>query len=146
MDTIEFRLSQRRVLLIWTAACTLSGTVGLAAVLLRWGGPTPLLVSGFLVAPMTLNISSGHTRLDAKGLTTGTLLTRRHQPWSRITGFETRTTTYRGSDTFIYAMLSNGKRVKLSAPLDSTNGHDPEFAAKLERIRRHWAAATGPVF
>lgn len=47
-----------------------------------------------------------------------------------------------GKDWKVRVATADGKAFKLPAPLDSTNGSDPEFSARVGQINDRWHAIT----
>jgi hypothetical protein len=130
----------------WSStALVLIGVGGVAAAPEVSGHATGLLalpgLVGLILAPLTLDAGYGHTVLSPHGIRTHKLFSRHSCPWSEVTGIDTL--TRRGgrgpTESRIVVLRSTGKPFRLAAPLDSTNGRDPQFRAKFGQILNYWA-------
>jgi hypothetical protein len=89
VGTIEFKVSQRRGLLAWSAVSflLLLGAVADLATgtdILRADVRTMLIVLGAIAGPLLLELATGTTTLAATALTTKSLLGKRSCAWSEI--------------------------------------------------------------
>ena len=156
MDSIEFRLSQRRQWLRrgWIATVVfLIGVAGVAVAPEVSGNATGFLaipgLVGLIVAIISFNVAHGRTVLSPRGIRTGTLFGHHSCHWSEVAEIESvnfsvsryslPTEVPEGhGQAQIRIRRSSGKSFKLAAPRD-LNGPDPQLKAKFEEIRDYWA-------
>ena len=160
VDSIEYRLSQRRQFLRrgWIATLVfLIGVAGVAVAPSVSGHATGFLVipglAGLIVAIISFNVAQGRTMLSPRGIRTGTFFGHHSCRWPEVTEIESvNISASRYSrpaevseghgQAQIRIRRSSGKPFMLAAPRD-LNGPDPQLKAKLQEIRDYWASAQG---
>jgi PH (Pleckstrin Homology) domain-containing protein len=159
VDSIEYRLSQRRQFLIrgWIAtAVLLIGVAGVAASPAVSGHATGFLalpgLAGLGVAIISFNVAHARTVLSPQGIRTGTFFGHHSCPWSEVAEIEpVNISVSRYSrpaevpeghgQAQIRIRRSSGKSFRLAAPRD-LNGRDPQLHAKFQEISDYWAQAS----
>jgi hypothetical protein len=160
VDSIEYRLTQRRQWLRrgWIATLVfLIGVAGVAAAPEISGHATGFLalpgLVGLIVAIISFNVAHGRTVLSARGIRSGTFFSHHSCPWPEVAEIEpvnisvsryslpTEVPEGHGQAQ-IRIRRSSGKSFKLAAPRD-LNGPDPQLKAKFQEIRDYWANAQG---
>jgi hypothetical protein len=160
VDSIEYRLSQRRQFLRRGWIATLVFLIGVAGVAVApdvSGHATGLLVIpglvGLIVAIISFNVAHGRTILSPRGIRTGTFFGHHSCRWPEVAEIESvnfsvsryslPTEVPEGhGQAQIRIRRSSGKSFKLSAPRD-LNGPDPQLKARFQEIRDYWAKAQG---
>ena len=144
MDSITFRVAQRKILLIWSAVGAVCiALAALALVLHGYGAAILLGAFGLVVTPAGLDLAAGRTDLTPDGLETRTLFRKRFCRWDEIEAIGTRVRKGRGqSNTRIVVHLKIRKPIKLRAPYDSSVGGDPHFTESLQQIKGCWRKQT----
>jgi hypothetical protein len=158
VDSIEYRLSQRRQFLRrgWIATLVfLIGVAGVAVAPEVSGHATGFLVipglAGLIVATISFSVAHGRTVLSPHGIRTGTFFDHHSCRWPEVSAIESvnlsvsryslPTEVPEGhGQTQIRIRRSSGKSFKLAAPRD-LNGPDPQLKAKFQEIRDYWANA-----
>lgn len=137
MQTIEYRItSSQRMFFLWiggaiTALGLLLLALGTVSVIQLVLGPV-LIGYYFLFARFGSTLSASGIR--AHGLTTQDFA------WHDIADIDT--TNFLGS-TMVRLRLTNGRKVRLRAPVTGPLQRDPEFGQKLATIRHWWMSARG---
>ena len=158
MDSIEYRLFQRRQFLIrgWIATVVfLIGVAGVAVAPEVSGQATGFLalpgLAGLVVAIISFNVAHARTVVSPRGIRTGTFLGHHSCSWQEVAEIEpvnisvsryslpTEVPEGHGQAQ-IRIRRSAGKPFKLAAPRD-LNGRDPQLKAKFQEIRDYWANA-----
>ena len=160
MESIEYRLSQRRQFLRrgWIATVVfLIGVAGVAVAPEVSGNATGFLaipgLAGLGVAIISFNVAHGRTVLSPRGIRTGTFFGHHSCHWPEVaeigsvnisvSRYSRPTEVAEGhGQAQIRVRRSSGKSFTLAAPRD-INGPDPQLKAKLEEIRAYWANAQG---
>jgi hypothetical protein len=160
VESIEYRLSQRRQFLRrgWIATVVfLIGVAGVAVAPDVSGNATGFLalpgLAGLGVAIISFNVAHGRTVLSPRGIRTGTFFGRHSCRWSEVAEIESvnfsvsryslPTEVPEGhGQAQIRVRRSSGKSFKLAAPRD-LNGPDPQLKANFLQIRDYWANAEG---
>ena len=160
MESIEYRLSQRRQFLTrgWIATVVfLIGVAGVAVAPEVSGNATGFLaipgLAGLGVAIISFNVAHGRTVLSPRGIRTGTFFGHHSCHWPEVaeigsvnisvSRYSRPTEVAEGhGQAQIRVRRSSGKSFTLAAPRD-INGPDPQLKAKLEEIRAYWANAQG---
>jgi hypothetical protein len=160
VDSIDYRLSQRRQWLrrAWIATLVfLIGVVGVAVAPEVSGHATGFLVIpglvGLIVATISFNVAHGRTVLSSRGIRTGTFFGHHSCRWPEVAEIESvnfsvsryslPTEVPEGhGQAQIRIRLASGKSFKLAAPRD-LNGPDPQLKPKFQEIRDYWANAQG---
>lgn len=136
--------------LLWFAIAL--AAAALAMVALALVTPDPLRV--WLVAVVAAGASglnfvryrrASHDRTEctSDGIRSRQLGTYRRYPWAQISDIEVQTRQRSGTTTSVVAVtLTGGDVIDLPAPVDGGGVRDPDFAAKAERIRAYWRAAS----
>jgi len=102
----------------------------------------PLPLAAFL-AVWAPNKALAPTTIGDAGVLVRQPLRRRSLAWTEVKSVGVREDTGRGTDRWVELEMVSGCRLRLPAPLDSTNGGDPLFTEKLETVERYWKTATG---
>jgi hypothetical protein len=152
VESIEYRLSQRRQFLRrgWIATVVfLIGVAGVAVAPDVSGNATGFLaipgLAGLGVAIISFNVAHGRTVLSHRGIRTGTFFSHHSCSWSEVAEIESvnfsvsryslPTEVPEGhGQARIRVRRSSGKSFKLAAPRD-LNGPDPQLKAKFQEIR-----------
>ena len=160
MESIEYRLSQRRQWLRkgWIATGVfLIGVAGVAVAPEVSGHGTGFLVLpglvGLIVAIISFDVAHSHSVLSARGISTGTFLSRHSCPWPevaviepvniRVTKYSRPTEVSPGhGQSRIRVRRTSGKSFLLAAPRD-IDRPDPQIKAEFQEIREYWATARG---
>lgn len=146
VGTVQFKVSQRRGLLVWSAVCfaLLVGAVTDLATgtdILRGDVRTMLILVGAVFGPLLLDLASGTTTLTATALTTKSLLGRGSCAWSEIQRVATKESLGRGYSAWIYVHPATQRPIKLKAPFSTKRSTDTQLDEVISTIRRYQAKA-----
>jgi hypothetical protein len=155
MDNATFRPTskQQRNLLLFTVGSAIASATVLTAVfaghadpggLLGYGlgfGASSLLTGVLLVLYHRAFATCSAEAIRSRGLSGW----QRSCPWSQVEDIRVRQSDpRRQSSTFtVTVFTSTGHRFTLGAPVSGGLMPDPDFEAKVRRIRNYWRAATG---
>jgi hypothetical protein len=160
VDSIEYRLSQRRQFLRrgWIAALLfLVGVAGVAVAPDVSGHATGFLaipgLAALIVAIISFNVAHGRTVLSPQGIRTGTFFGHHACRWPDVAEIEPvniSVSRYRlpaevpegHGQAQIRIRRTSGKSFTLAAPRD-LNGPDPQLKAKFQEILDYRAKAQG---
>ena len=162
MESIEYRLSQRRQWLRkgWIATVVfLIGVAGVAVSPEVSGHGTGFLalpgLVGLIVAVISFDVAHSHSVLSARGIRTGTFLSRHSCPWAEVAEIEPvniRVSKYNRptevpaghGQARIRVRRTSGRSFLLAAPRD-LDRPDPQLKSELQEIRAYWANVQGQI-